>query len=146
MSIRSQAYSALAYRGEISPQLNDVLRRNGMEGFPRCRGRPVQVVGAGHDSPMMSYDISRQQFAALAEGGTNYSNKKAYNVFNGIVGGDFEVPFSFVAARNVNSRVVMGLHGVRDGAEDVYASSCFRSGFPWMVGKRAAKLSYPSLR
>lgn len=129
MSIRSQAYSAMAYRGEISPQLNDVLRRNGMRASLAVEGDQYKLLVQGHDSPMMSYDISRQQFAALAEGGTNYSNKKAYNVFNGIVGGDFEVPSSFVAARNVNSRVVMGLHGVRDGAETYMHPHAFGPGF-----------------
>lgn len=117
MSIRSQAYSALAYRGQVSPQLNDVLRRNGMTAALAVEGNQYKLLVQGHDSPMMSYDISQQQFAALAEGGTNYSNKKAFNVFNGIVSRDFDVPSSFVAARNVNSRVVMGLHGVRDSVD-----------------------------
>ena len=69
----------------------------------------------GHDSPMLSYDINEQQFRALGDGGTNFANKKAYNTFNSIVGRDFELPSSFVAARNVNGRVVMGLHGYREG-------------------------------
>ena len=69
----------------------------------------------GHDSPLLQYNISEQQFRALGDGGTNYANKKAYNVFNGIVGKDFDLPSSFVAARNVNGRVAMGLHGYRVG-------------------------------
>ncbi len=68
----------------------------------------------GHDSPLLSYKISEKQFRALADGGTNYSNKKAYATFNGIVGKDFDMPSSYVAARNANGRVVMGLHGVRE--------------------------------
>ena len=69
----------------------------------------------GHDSPLLRYDISEQQFRALGDGGTNYANKKAYNTFNSIVGKDFDLPSSFVAARNVNGRVAMGLHGYRVG-------------------------------
>ena len=71
----------------------------------------------GHDSPMLRYEISEQQMRALADGGTNYSNKKAYQTFNSIVSKNFDLPSSYVAARNVNSRVVMGLHGYRERVE-----------------------------
>ena len=76
----------------------------------------------GHDSPLLQYNISEQQFRALGDGGTNYANKKAYNVFNGIVGKDFDLPSSFVAARSVNGRVAMGLHGYRVGVGELSES------------------------
>ena len=66
---------------------------------------------------MLGYEISEQQMRALADGGTNYSNKKAYQTFNSIVSKNFDLPSSYVAARNVNSRVVMGLHGYRERVE-----------------------------
>lgn len=80
----------------------------------------------GHDSPLLQYNISEQQFRALGDGGTNYANKKAYNVFNGIVGKDFDLPSSFVAARNVNGRVAMGLHGYRVGVGEYGRPMPFR--------------------
>ena len=111
MSIRSEAIS---YRGELAGQLRDLLRRNGMQAQLAVDGDQYKLLVQGHDSPMLEYNISERQFRALADGGTNYANKQAYRTFNGIVGKDFELPSSYVAARNVNGRVAMGLHGYRE--------------------------------
>ena len=112
MSIRSES---LLYRGRLSYQLEDLLRRNGMSAQLAVEEGRYKLLVQGHDSPLLRYDISEQQFRALGDGGTNYANKKAYNTFNSIVGKDFDLPSSFVAARNVNGRVAMGLHGYRVG-------------------------------
>ena len=112
MSIRSES---LPYRGRLSYQLEDLLRRNGMSAQLAVEDGRYKLLVQGHDSPLLRYDISEQQFRALGDGGTNYANKKAYNTFNSIVGKDFDLPSSFVAARNVNGRVAMGLHGYRVG-------------------------------
>ena len=112
MSIRSES---LPYRGRLSYQLEDLLRRNGMSAQLAVEEGRYKLLVQGHDSPLLRYDISEQQFRALGDGGTNYANKKAYNTFNSIVGKDFDLPSSFVAARNVNGRVAMGLHGYRVG-------------------------------
>lgn len=112
MSIRSES---LPYQGRLSYQLEDLLRRNGMSAQLAVEEGKYKLLVQGHDSPLLRYDISEQQFRALGDGGTNYANKKAYNTFNSIVGKDFDLPSSFVAARNVNGRVAMGLHGYRVG-------------------------------
>ena len=112
MSIRSES---LPYQGRLSYQLEDLLRRNGMSAQLAVEDGRYKLLVQGHDSPLLRYDISEQQFRALGDGGTNYANKKAYNTFNSIVGKDFDLPSSFVAARNVNGRVAMGLHGYRVG-------------------------------
>ena len=112
MSIRSES---LPYRGRLSFWLEDTLHRNGMSAQLVVEEERYKLLVQGHDSPMLSYDINERQFRALGDGGTNFANKKAYNTFNSIVGKDFELPSSFVAARNVNGRVVMGLHGYREG-------------------------------
>ena len=112
MSIRSES---LPYRGRLSYQLEDLLRRNGMSAQLAVEEGKYKLLVQGHDSPLLRYDISEQQFRALGDGGTNYANKKAYNTFNSIVGKDFDLPSSFVAARNVNGRVAMSLHGYRVG-------------------------------
>ena len=78
MSIRSES---LPYRGRLSRQLEDLLRRNGMNAQLAVEDGKYKLLVQGHDSPLLSYDISEQQFRALGEGGTNYANKKAYNVF-----------------------------------------------------------------
>ena len=115
MSIRSES---LPYRGRLAYQLEDLLRRNGMSAQLAVEEGKYKLLVQGHDSPLLRYDISEQQFRALGDGGTNYANKKAYNTFNSIVGKDFDLPSSFVAARNVNGRVAMGLHGYRVGVGD----------------------------
>ena len=115
MSIRSES---LPYRGRLSYQLEDLLRRNGMSAQLAVEEGKYKLLVQGHDSPLLRYDISEQQFRALGDGGTNYANKKAYNTFNSIVGKDFDLPSSFVAARNVNGRVAMGLHGYRVGVSE----------------------------
>lgn len=112
MSIRSEA---MPMRGELSPQLRDLLRRNGMKAQLAIEQGQYKLLVQGHDSPLLTYAISEQQFTALGDGGTNYSNKRAYQTFNAIVGKDFDIPSSYVAARNVNGRVAMGLHGYRVG-------------------------------
>lgn len=112
MSIRSEA---MPYRGELSPQLQEILRKNGMKAQLAVENDKYYLLVQGHDSPMLDYPVSEKQFRALGDGGTNFSNKKAYQTFNSIVGKDFDVPSSFVAARNVNGRVAMGLHGYREG-------------------------------
>ncbi|MBQ1581156.1 MAG: hypothetical protein II107_01635, partial [Prevotella sp.] len=96
MSIRSES---LPMRGRLSYQLEDLLRRNGMSAQLAVEDGKYKLLVQGHDSPLLQYNISEQQFRALGDGGTNYANKKAYNVFNGIVGKDFDLPSSFVAAR-----------------------------------------------
>ena len=111
MSIRSES---LPYRGELSYQLQDLLRRNGMKAQLVVEQDQYKLLVQGHDSPLLEYPINEKQFKALADGGTNYANKNAYKTFNNIVGKDFDMPSSYVAARNVNGRVAMGLHGYRE--------------------------------
>ena len=111
MSIRSESMS---YRGELSYQLQDLLRRNGMKAQLAIEQDQYKLLVQGHDSPLLEYSINEKQFRALADGGTNYANKNAYKTFNSIIGKDFDMPSSYVAARNVNGRVAMGLHGYRE--------------------------------
>lgn len=89
--------------------------RNGMQAHIVPAGEGYQLVVQGHDSPLLRYPISKQQFLALTDWGTNHANKKAYNTFAEIVKNDFDLPRNFVHARNANGRVAMGLHGYRIG-------------------------------
>ena len=74
-------------------------------------GTGYRLMVQGHDSPLLTYDLTERQMLALTDWGTNSANKKAYNVFTSIVGKDFYMPKNFVHARNANGRVAMGLHG-----------------------------------
>ena len=100
---------------DIQPEMRDMLMRNGMQAHIVPKGDGYQLAVQGHDSPLLTYDISEAQMLALTDWGTNSANKKAYNVFTGIIEKDFDMPRNFVHARNANGRVAMGLHGYRVG-------------------------------
>ena len=79
------------------------------------RDGDVLLAVQGHDSPLLTYPLSRERLLALTDGGTNSSNRKAYDAFAAVVGDDFHLPKDYVHARNANGRVTMGLHGYRIG-------------------------------
>lgn len=112
MSIRSNSRPA-GY--DLSPKLQDILRRNGMQGHVILQGDAYQLAVQGHDSPLLTYKITPDQLRALTDWGTNSANCKAYNTFTALVEKDFYMPRNFVHARNANGRVAMGLHGYRIG-------------------------------
>lgn len=99
----------------MSPELQDILRRNGMQAHIIRQGENYLLAVQGHDSPLLTYHISARQMRDLADWGTNSANKKAYNTFADLVKKDFYMPRDFVHARNANGRVAMGLHGYRIG-------------------------------
>ena len=107
----------------IAPELQDTLRRNGMQARLIQNGGDVLLAVQGHDSPLLTYPLSREHLLALTDGGTNSSNRKAYDAFTAVVGKDFDLPKDYVHARNANGRVVMGLHGYRIGAGE-YGRHC----------------------
>lgn len=112
MSIRS---NSLPVGRDLSPELQEILRRNGMQAHIIRQGEGYQLAVQGHDSPLLTYSITAQQMRDLASWGTNSANKKAYNTFAALVSNDFYMPRNFVHARNANGRVAMGLHGYRIG-------------------------------
>lgn len=100
---------------DISPELRDLLMRNGMQAHIIADGNGYQLAVQGHDSPLLTYRLTEKQMLALTDWGTSYANKTAYNTFTSVVGKDFYLPKNFVHARNANGRVAMGLHGYRVG-------------------------------
>lgn len=112
MSIRS---NSLPVGRDLAPELQEILRRNGMQAHIIRQGEGYQLAVQGHDSPLLTYSVTAQQMRALVDWGTSSANKKAYNTFAELVGNDFYVPRNFVHARNANGRVAMGLHGYRIG-------------------------------
>lgn len=99
--------------GDISRNLSDILRKNGMEAHLREQGDSYQLIVMSHDSPKITYNISGNDARKLMNGGTHASDKKAYNTFASIVKQDFYIPRDFVHAKNVGSHVNMGLNGYR---------------------------------
>ena len=107
--------NSIGHYATLAPELQDTLRRNGMQARLVRQGDDVLLAVQGHDSPLLTYPLTRGQLSAMTDGGTNSSNRKAYDAFAAVVGGDFHLPKDYVHARNANGRVVMGLHGYRIG-------------------------------
>lgn len=99
--------------GNIAPELRDTLYRNGMKAEIVKGEGGCQMIVQSHDSPAYTYNLSEKQYYALCDGGTNSSNRLAYNTFVKIVNNDFDCPKDWVHARNANGCVTMGLHGYR---------------------------------
>ena len=119
----------------MSPGLQDVLRRNGMQAHMAMQPNgQMQLIVLGHDSPAITYNLNDRQVEDLMGWGSNYVNKKAYNTFTSIVKNDFYMPDNFVSARNAFGRVAMGLHGYRLGSGEYgipYYRPFSRSGRGW---------------
>ena len=112
MSIRS---NALPVGRDLAPELQEILRKNGMQAHIIRQGESYQLAVQGHDSPLLTYAITAQEHRALVDWGANSANKQAYNTVAELVKNDFYMPRDFVHARNANGRVAMGLHGYRIG-------------------------------
>ena len=108
MSIRS---NSLPVGRDLSPELQEILRRNGMQAHIIRQGEGYQLAVQGHDSPLLTYSITAQQMRDLVDWGTNSANKKAYNTFASLVSNDLYMRRNCVHARNVRGRVAMGLDG-----------------------------------
>ena len=115
--------------GDIARNLGETLRKNGMEAHLRQDGDSYQLLVASHDSPTVTYDISRGDALKLMNGGSHASDKKAYNTFVNIVRKDFYVPNNYVHAKNAGSHVNMGLNGYRADVPPL-ATPPFRRGMP----------------
>ena len=100
---------------QLHPELRDLLIRNGMEASIVMSDTNPRLLVRGHDSPVLSYDLTAAQVKKLTDWGGNFANKTAYTTFTSIVEKDFDMPKDFVHARNANGRVAMGLHGYRIG-------------------------------
>ena len=100
---------------DLQPEMRDILMRNGMQAHIIADGDGYQLAVQGHDSPLLTYNLTEKQMLVLTDWGNNSANKKAYNVFTSIIGKDFYMPRNLVHARNANGRVAMGLHGYRIG-------------------------------
>lgn len=102
---------------DLSPELRDVLRRNGMQAhIDIAQDGGFQLTVLGHDSPVLTYKLNDRQVDELMGWGSTFMNRRAYNAFTSIVRNDFHMPDNFVSASNAFGRVAVGLHGYRIGA------------------------------
>ena len=98
-------------RWDIAPQLQTTLNANGMQAHlaQDAAGNYQLITMAHNTSTPRYYQVSERQVENLRNGGTNFWNKKAYETFTSIVGKDYYMPGSWVAAKNANSPVNNGL-------------------------------------
>ena len=100
-------------RWDIAPHLQTTLNANGMQAhLTQDAAGNIQLVTMAHNtSTPRYYNLTEKQVEDLRNGGTNFWNRKAYETFTSIVGKDYYMPGSWVAAKNANSPVNNGLWG-----------------------------------
>ena len=59
---------------DVAPQLQSVLHANGMQAHIIANGDGYQLVVQGHDSPLLTYNLTEKQMLALTDWGTNSAN------------------------------------------------------------------------
>lgn len=118
------------YQKDISRTLQDVLNANGMQAHIGidAKGDYMLITQSHNAANPRSYKLTDQQVYDLKNSGSYAANKKAYETFTRLVKDDYYIPGSYVAARNANSPVNMGLDGytIQDG-EYGYRSPRFTS-------------------
>jgi hypothetical protein len=77
---------------DLQPEMRDILMRNGLQAHIAFDGGGYKLIVQGHDSPLLTYQITEKQLLALTDWGTNTANKKAYNVLTSILAKDFYLP------------------------------------------------------
>ena len=56
---------------ELTPELQDILLRNGMQAHVAASSNGFALLVQGHDSPLLNYPITEKQLKALTDWGTN---------------------------------------------------------------------------
>ena len=52
---------------DLQPEMRDLLMRNGMQAHVVSNGSGYQLVVQGHDSPLLTYNITEKQMLALTD-------------------------------------------------------------------------------
>lgn len=51
---------------DLQPEMQDILRRNGMQAHVVSDGTGYRLVVQGHDSPLLTYDLTERQLSLLS--------------------------------------------------------------------------------
>ena len=70
---------------DLQPEMRDILMRNGMQAHIVSNAGQHQLVVQGHDSPLLTYNLTQKQMLALTDWGTNSANKNCLFSFNKIL-------------------------------------------------------------
>ena len=52
---------------DIQPEMRDILMRNGMQAHIIANGDGYQLAVQGHDSPLLTYNLTEKQMLALGD-------------------------------------------------------------------------------
>ena len=58
---------------DLQPEMRDILMRNGMQAHILSNSNGYQLAVQGHDSPLLTYNLTEKQMHALTDWGTNYA-------------------------------------------------------------------------
>lgn len=62
---------------DLAPELQDILRRNGMQGHIIRQGDGFALAVQGHDSPLLTYPINQQQMRAMVDWGYQFCQQES---------------------------------------------------------------------
>ena len=68
---------------DIQPEMRDMLMRNGMQAHIVPKGDGYQLAVQGHDSPLLTYDISEAQMLALTDWGDELCQQESIQCLYG---------------------------------------------------------------
>ena len=95
-----------ARRG-LSPDLRDLLRKNGMRASLAQQGNQPLLIVRGHDSPTIGYPIPPSTADMLSRPGRGPALAQAYDTFNAITGRNFYHPYSYQEAASALGRTIV---------------------------------------
>ena len=52
---------------DLQPEMRDILMRNGMQAHIIANGDGYQLAVQGHDSPLLTYNLTEKQMLALTD-------------------------------------------------------------------------------
>lgn len=62
---------------DLQPEMQDILRRNGMQAHVVSDGTGYRLVVQGHDSPLLTYDLTERQMLALTDWGDKLGQQES---------------------------------------------------------------------
>ena len=63
---------------DLQPEMQDILRRNGMQAHVVSDDTGYRLVVQGHDSPLLTYDLTERQMLALTDWGGHCRERLLY--------------------------------------------------------------------
>ena len=92
---------------ELSPEMQDLLRRNGMRAVLTKKDDVYYIAAKNHDTPAITYAVTPSQLEALTARGSRQADREAFLTFSRITGRDFRAPSYSDAIRNYGRSIYL---------------------------------------